>query len=117
MSELAQDIVDKVFAGDKSAAVDAVGNAIQDRAYELIQQKKVEIAQQWGFELDQTGQSAADEVSNNLPDGTDTPQDYEIDGRMPHDPPEEEIEVEEPSAEINPEETEDTENETDLGTN
>ena len=56
MSDIANDIVDQVFAGDKSAAVDTVGTAIQDRAYELIQQKKIEIAQQWGFDLDQTGQ-------------------------------------------------------------
>ena len=102
MSELASNIVDKVFAGDKSAAVDAVGDAIQNRAYELIQQKKLEIAQQWGFELDQTGQAAADEVSDSLPDGTEEPQDYEIDGRMPHDPPE----AEDPEVEINQEQDE-----------
>ena len=112
MSELAQDIVDKVFAGDKTGTIDAVGAAIQDRAYDLIQQKKIEVAQQWGFELDQTGQAAADVVSASLPDGTDEPQDYEIDGRMPHDPPED---YEEPTVETTPEE-EDTENETDLGT-
>ena len=102
MSELASNIVDKVFAGDKSAAVDAVGDAIQNRAYELIQQKKLEIAHQWGFELDQTGQAAADEVSDSMTDGTEGPEDYEIDGRMPHDPPE----VEEPEEEINQEQDE-----------
>jgi hypothetical protein len=109
MSDIANDIVDQVFAGDKSAAVDTVGTAIQDRAYELIQQKKIEIAQQWGFDLDQTGQGAADEVSDSIPDGSDTPQDVEVDGRMPHDPPAAETELETT-------EPQETENETDLGT-
>ena len=108
MSDIANDIVDQVFAGDKSSAIDTVGTAIQDRAYELIQQKKIEIAQQWGFELDQTGQEAADDVTNSLPDGSDAPEDVEVDGRMPHDPPVDSAE-EEPT-------TQDTENETDLGT-
>jgi len=109
MSDIANDFVDQVFAGDKSAAVDTVGTAIQDRAYELIQQKKIEIAQQWGFDLDQTGQAAADEVSDSITDGSDTPQDVEVDGRMPHDPPTTETELETT-------EPQETENETDLGT-
>lgn len=109
MSDLAQDIVDKVFAGDKSATVDSVGNAIQDRAYEMIQQKKVEIAKQWGFELDDTAQEVADELADSLPDGSDPPEDVTVDGRMPHDPPGDTEELETTQAQ-------DTENETDLGT-
>jgi len=105
MSELSSEIIDKIFSGDKSSTVDAIDNALSNRALELIQQKKFEFAKQWGFELDQTGQEAADELE--LPDGTEGPVDYEVDGRMPHEAPDDEVTTEEESEE-------EIENETDL---
>ena len=107
MSDIASEIVDQIFSGDKVNVVDTIDTAFSDRAYELIQQKKIEFAKQWGFELDKTAQAAADEVSDQLPDGSEEPQDYEVDDRMPHEAPEDE--------ELTTEE--EPEDETDIGTN
>jgi len=103
MSKSASEIVDQIFSGDKVSALDSIDSALQSRAYDLIQQTKHEFAKQWGFELDQTGQAVADELEDTLPDGTDAPQDYEFDGRMPHEAPDDEVTPEE-----------ENENETDL---
>jgi len=111
-SEYAQDIVDKIFGDSKQDAMDSVNDALASKTMDLIQAKKLEFAKSMGFDLDQTGQQAADEVSDALPTGEDEPEDYEIDGRMPHDPPEEdEVEVEEP--EETPETEEEPTDETD----
>ena len=84
-SEYAKEIVDRIFSNSKQDALDSVNDALASKTMDLIQAKKLEFARSMGFDLDQTGQEAADELE--LPDGTDGPVDYEIDGRMPHDPP------------------------------
>ena len=108
-SEYAKEIVDRIFSNYKQDALDSVNDALASKTMDLIQAKKLEFARSMGFDLDQTGQEAADELE--LPDGTDGPVDYEIDGRMPHDPPEEdEVEIE--TTEETPETEEDYEDET-----
>ena len=108
-SEYAKEIVDRIFSNSKQDALDSVNDALASKTMDLIQAKKLEFARSMGFDLDQTGQEAADELE--LPDGTDGPVDYEIDGRMPHDPPEEdEVEIE--TTEETPETEEDYEDET-----
>lgn len=99
-SELATDIVNKIFADDKSGAIDAVANALNATSYDLVQQKKIEFAQQWGFNPDATAQAVADELTDELPDNTDIP---EVESP--------EASSEEPETEVTPEE--EPENETD----
>lgn len=72
-SDIANDIVNKVFADDKSGAIDAIQQALNAKSYEDIQAKKVEFAQQWGFDPAKTGQDVADELTDQLPDNTDIP--------------------------------------------
>ena len=86
--------------------MDAVNDALASKTVDLIQAKKLEFAASMGFNLDDTGQDAADAVAAALPDGTEAPEDVEVDGRLPEDPPED------PTAEIETEETPDTEEET-----
>ena len=100
-SEFAQQIVDRIFADEKALAIDATNDALSATTYELIQQKKLEFAKSMGFDLGDTAQDSADEIEDSLADVSDSPEDVEIEGRMPHDPPEETTE------------TEDTEDETD----
>ena len=108
-SDYAKEIVHRIFSNSKQDALDSVNDALASKTMDLIQAKKLEFARSMGFDLDQTGQEAADELE--LPDGTDGPVDYEIDGRMPHDPPEEdEVEIE--TTEETPETEEDYEDET-----
>ena len=108
-SEYAKNIVDRIFSDSKQDAIDAVNDALASNTMDLIQAKKLEFAKSMGFDLDQTGQKAADELE--LPDGSEGPVDYEIDGRMPQDPPEdEEVEIE--TTEETPETEEDYEDET-----
>lgn len=108
-SEYAKEIVDRIFSDSKQDAIDSVNDALASKTMDLIQAKKLEFAKSMGFDLDQTGQEAADELE--LPDGSEGPVDYEIDGRMPHDPPEgEEVEIE--TTEETPETEEDYEDET-----
>jgi len=102
-SEIANKIVDHIFADEKSKAIDATNDAISATSYDMIQQKKVEFAQQWGFNPDETGQATADELADKMTDGTDVePETLEVDGRKPEDPPEEvtpeDPEVEQPEA-------------------
>ena len=105
-SDIAKEIVDKIFGDSKQDAMDSVNDALASKTMDLIQAKKLEFAASMGFNLDDTGQDAADAVADALPDGTEAPEDYEVDGRLPEDPPED------PTAEIETEETPDTEEET-----
>ena len=78
-SEIAQEIVDKIFGDSKQDAMDAVNDALASKTVDL-------------------------------PDGTEAPEDVEVDGRLPEEPPADEVEV--PTAEVETEETPDTEEET-----
>ena len=73
-SEIAQSIVNNIFADDKAKAIDATNDALSAASYDAIQAKKIEFAQQWGFNPDQTGQAAADELEKSMPDGTEAPE-------------------------------------------
>lgn len=88
-SEYAYDVIDKIFSDQKADALDSINNALSSAAYELVQQKKIEYAKSMGFGLQQTAQDTADELEQSLPDGTEPPEDYDYEGRMPGDPPEE----------------------------
>ena len=107
-SEIAQQIVNQIFGDEKAKAVDSVNDALSAAAYDAVQARKLEFAQSMGFELDDTAQDAADEIAAELPDGTDEPEEVDVDGRRPEDPP-----AAEASAEEQPEETPEEENETD----
>ena len=101
-SDIAQQIVKQIFGDEKAAAIDSMNDALSAAAYDAIQQRKVDFAKSMGFELDDTAQDAADEVADDLPDGTEEPETVEVDGRKPEDPPTDE--VEQPTAEQEPEE-------------
>jgi len=88
-SEIAQQIVDRIFGDDKAGALDAAKDAFSSHTYDFIQQKKLEFAKSMGFDLENTAQEVADELTDELPTGDESPEDVEVDGRMPHDPPEE----------------------------
>ena len=100
-SEIAKQIVQQIFGDDKAKAIDSVNDALSATAYDAVQARKIEFAKSMGFELDDTAQDAADELADNLPDGTEEPETVEVDGRKPEDPP---AEVEQPTAEQQPEE-------------
>ena len=89
-SDIAQQIVKQIFGDEKAAAIDSMNDALSAAAYDAIQQRKVDFAKSMGFELDDTAQDAADEVADDLPDGTEEPETVEVDGRKPEDPPAEE---------------------------
>jgi len=96
-SEISQQIVKQIFGDDKAGALDSVQTALNTIAYDAVQQRKIDFAKTMGFELDDTAQSAADEIEGSMPDGTDTEySDVEVDERQPHEPPEAEQETEEP---------------------
>lgn len=99
-SEFAQDIVNSIFADNNADAIDITKNALNSVTYDLIQQRKLEFARSMGFDLGDTAQDVADEIEDELPQGDDSPEDYEFDDRMPHDPPET-IEDEEEEDETN----------------
>jgi hypothetical protein len=42
---MSTEIFDSLFTGNKSQTLDLVNGALQNKAYELIQQRKVEVAQ------------------------------------------------------------------------
>lgn len=42
---MSTEIFDSLFSGNKSQAIDLVNDALQNKAYELIQQRKVAVAQ------------------------------------------------------------------------
>ena len=73
-SEIANKIVDHIFSDEKAKAIDATNDALSAASYDAIQNKKLEFAKQWGFDPDQTGQPAADEVEDKLPDGSEAPE-------------------------------------------
>lgn len=103
-SDIAKQIVQQIFGDEKSAAIDSVNNALGAASYDAIQAKKLEFAKSMGFDLDDTAQSAADEI--DLPDGTETEYtDVEVDERQPHEPPADEQPVEEPETEEETDET------------
>ena len=59
-SEYAKEIVDRIFSNSKQDALDSVNDALASKTMDLIQAKKLEFARSMGFDLDQTGQEAAD---------------------------------------------------------
>ena len=101
-SEISKQIVDQIFGGDRAKAIDSVNDALSAAAYDAVQQRKADFAQSMGFELDDTAQDTADQIADELPDGTEEPETVEVDGRKPEDPPADE--VEQPTAEQEPEE-------------
>ena len=70
-SEIAKQFVDYVFADEKSKAIDAANDGFGAATFDAVQQKKIEFAQQWGFDIDDTGQDSADEIANNVYDDSD----------------------------------------------
>jgi len=110
-SEIASEIINRIFGDEKSKAVDAAKDALGGITYDLIQQKKLDFAKTMGFDLGDTAQDAADQVSDSLPDENETPTDVEVDGRLPEDPPETEVETSD--EEETPETEEETTDETD----
>ena len=91
-SEIAKQIVQQIFGDDKATAVDSVNDALSATAYDAVQAKKVEFAKAMGFDLDDTAQSAADEIEAKTTDGTDIePETVDVDGRKPEDPPQDEV--------------------------
>ena len=101
-SEISKQIVDQIFGGDRAKAIDSVNDALSAAAYDAVQQRKADFSQSMGFELDDTAQDTADQIADELPDGTEEPETVEVDGRKPEDPPADE--VEQPTAEQEPEE-------------
>lgn len=94
-SDIAKQIVDRIFGDERSKAIDLTNDALSAATYDAIQARKVEFAKSMGFELDDTAQDSADQVADQLPDGTETdPETVEVDGRLPEDPPESESESE-----------------------
>ena len=89
-SDIAKQIVQQIFSDDKAGAFDSMNDALGAASYNAIQARKLEFAKSMGFDLDDTAQSAADELADNLPDETEEPQEVEVDERQPHEPPAEE---------------------------
>ena len=100
-SDIAKQIVNKIFGDDKASAMDDINDALGAATFDAIQARKLEFAKSMGFDLDDTAQDAADEIADTLPDGTVEPETVEVDGRKPEDPPADE--VEQPTAEQEPE--------------
>ena len=73
-SEIANTIVNHIFADEKSKAIDATNDALSAAAYDAIQAKKLEFAKDWGFDLDATGQKAADEIADKAFAGQEPPE-------------------------------------------
>ena len=107
-SDIAKQIIQQVFGDDKASAVDSINDALGASTYDAIQARKVEFAKSMGFELDDTAQDAADEIADNLPDGTQEPETVEVDGRKPEDPPEEPVDTAPSSVEPTEEPTDET---------
>ena len=95
-SDIAKQIVQQIFSDDKAAAIDSMNDALGAATYDAIQQQKINFAKQMGFDLDDTAQDAADEIAAAASDGTETePEEVEVDGRRPEDPPAAEADAEE----------------------
>jgi len=97
-SEIAAEIINRIFGDEKSKALDATKDALAGITYDLVQQRKLEFAKTMGFDLGDTAQDAADAVADALPDNT---------------PDEDETEVEASAEEETPETEEETTDETD----
>ena len=113
-SEIANKIVDHIFGDEKAKALDATNDALSAASYDAIQAKKIEFAQQWGFNPDQTGQAAADELEKSMPDGTEAPELAPTATEIAQQ--EQEPEVQQPEASVEPTEdqpVEEPEDETD----
>lgn len=70
-SDIAKQIVDQIFGDDKSGAIDSVEQGITNNTFDLIQQKRLEFANQWGFDLGDTGQETADEIQDTTFDSSE----------------------------------------------
>ena len=95
-SEIAQSIVNSIFADEKSKAIETTNDALSAATYDAIQAKKIDFAQQWGFNPDETGQAVADEIADKATDTGDVT-DVDVQGRKPEDPDPNEP-VEQPTA-------------------
>ena len=87
-SDIAKQIVQQVFGGDKAAAVDSINDALGASTYDAIQARKVEFAKAMGFELDDTAQDSADEIEKSV-DGIGDAEVKDVDTsgiRLPSDP-------------------------------
>ena len=87
-SDIAKQIVQQVFGGDKAAAVDSINDALGASTYDAIQARKVEFAKAMGFELDDTAQDSADEIEKSI-DGVGDAEVTDVDTsgiRLPSDP-------------------------------
>ena len=73
-SEIAQSIVNSIFADEKSKAIETTNDALSASAYDAIQAKKLEFAKEWGFNPDETGQASADEIADKVFDGQEPPE-------------------------------------------
>ena len=73
-SEIANTIVNHIFADEKSKAIDATNDALSAAAYDAIQAKKIDFAKEWGFNPDETGQATADEIADKTFDGQEPPE-------------------------------------------
>jgi len=96
-SDIAKQIVNQIYRDEKAKSIDSVSDALGAIAHDAIQQRKLEFAQSMGFDLDDTAQDVANDIEDEMTDGTDTePEEVEVDGRQPHEPPQAEYETEEP---------------------
>ena len=84
-SEIANKIVDHIFSDEKAKALDVTNDALSAATYYAIQAKKLDFAQKWGFDPDQTGQAVADELADKATDTGDVT-DVDYQGRKPEDP-------------------------------
>ena len=73
-SEIAQSIVNSIFADEKSKAIDTTNDALSAATYDAIQAKKLEFAKDWGFDLGDTGQEAADDIADKVYDDQEPPE-------------------------------------------
>tara|TARA_B100000965_G_scaffold221601_1_gene185392 strand:+ start:2333 stop:2662 length:330 start_codon:yes stop_codon:yes gene_type:complete len=101
-SDISQQIVKQIFGDDKAQAIDSINDALGAATYDAIQARKVEFAKSMGFELDDTGQDAADEIAADLATDDAEPETVEVDGRKPEDPPADETPTEEPETDEEP---------------
>ena len=72
-SEIAQSIVNSIFADEKSKAIETTNDALTAASYDAIQAKMLEFAKDWGFDLCDTGQDAADDIADKVYDGQEPP--------------------------------------------
>jgi len=71
----AYDVVNAIFGDNRLDTLTSVSDLLNAKAFDAIQQKKIEFANQWGFDYDNSAQAVADELTDELPDNTDIPGD------------------------------------------